>query len=85
MEILWWLAPSAVVTLAAMAWVSWTARDRRTDVDRDVAVERLARALSKDHPHSHHARTGRAPDRSTGIAVRPTRRQPPTEGTRRVS
>ena len=85
MEILWWLAPSAVVTLAAMAWVSWTARDRRTDVDRDVAVERLARALSKDHPHSHHARTGRAPDRSTGIAVRPTRQQPPAEGTRRVS
>lgn len=85
MEILWWLAPSAVVTLGAMTWVSWTARDRRTDVDRDVAVERLARALSKDHPHSHHARTGRAPDRSTGIAVRPTRQQPATESTRRVS
>ena len=29
MEILWWLVPSALVTAAAMAWVSWVSRDGR--------------------------------------------------------
>ena len=48
MEILLWLVPSAVVTAVAMAWVSWVSRDGRGEVDRDVAVERLAKALAKD-------------------------------------
>lgn len=72
MEILLWLVPSAAVTVLAMAWVSWVGRDGRGEVDRDVAVERLGRALAKDLP----AGTRRTPppvrDRSTGIAVRPT-------------
>ena len=50
MEILLWLVPSAVVTAAAMAWVGWVGRDGRGEVDRDVAVERLAKALAKDLP-----------------------------------
>lgn len=71
-EILWWLAPSAVVALLAMAWVGWVGREGRGEVDRDVAVARLARALERDVP------TPRTPaprdrDRSTGIAVRPPR------------
>lgn len=74
MEILWWLAPSAVVTVAAMVWVSWWGREGRGEVDRDVAVERLARAMSRDHRADLPARPVRAADRSTGIAVRPTRR-----------
>ena len=49
-EILLWLVPSVVVTVAAMAWVSWVGRDGRGEVDRDVAVERLGRALAKDLP-----------------------------------
>lgn len=72
MEILWWLAPAGVVTVAAMAWVSWLGREGRGEVDRDVAVARLAQALS--HEPTVTARTApRVTDRSTGIAVRPSR------------
>lgn len=74
MEILWWLVPPAVVTLAAMVWVSWLGREGRGEVDRGVAVERLGKALRKDHPAL--SRPGpavsRPRDRSTGIAVRPS-------------
>ena len=74
MEILWWLAPPAVVTVLAMLWVNWLGREGRGEVDRDVAVQRLARALHKDHPAM--TRPGpastRPRDRSTGIAVRPS-------------
>lgn len=71
-EILWWLAPSGVVALVAMAWVGWVGREGRGELDRDVAVARLARALERD------VATPRTPeprerDRSTGIAVRPPR------------
>ena len=55
MEVLLWLAPAVVVTVLAMAWVSWVGRDGRGEVDRDVAVERLGKALGKERP-SH---TGR--------------------------
>ena len=72
MEILLWLVPSAVVTLAAMAWVSWAGRDRRGEVDRDVAVERLGRAIAKELPTGTRRTPAPARDRSTGIAVRPS-------------
>ena len=72
-EILLWLVPPAVVTCLAMLWVSWLGREGRGRVDRDVAVRRLAAAMQKD-PLPH---TTRRPqpvhDRSTGIAVRPSR------------
>lgn len=74
MEILLWLVPSLVVTLVAMAWVSWLGRDGRGEVDRDVAVERLARALTKEHRPEIRSRPVRPRDRSSGIAVRPTTR-----------
>lgn len=78
MEILWWLAPPAVVTVIAMLWVSWLGREGRGEVDRDAAVERLAKALRKEHPGT--ARTTSTPtrprDRSTGIAVRPSSSSP---------
>lgn len=82
MEILLWLVPSAVVTVVAMLWVTWLGREGRGEVDREEAVRRLAGALEPDE----HRRGGRArpapgyavsrpePDRSTGIAVRPSRR-----------
>jgi hypothetical protein len=74
-EILWWLAPPVVVTVAAMAWAGWMSREGRGEVDRDVAVERLARALTQDRPAPQRVpRPAREADRSTGIAVRPTRR-----------
>lgn len=72
MEILWWLVPSAVVTVAAMGWVSWAGRDGRGEVDRDVAVERLGKALGKELPAGTRRTSAPARDRSTGIAVRPS-------------
>lgn len=73
-EILLWLVPPALLTVGAMAWVSWLGREGRGEVDRDVAVQRLQKALEKDHRTQRPARPARVPDRSTGIAVRPTRR-----------
>ncbi len=74
MEILWWLAPPVVVTGGAMLWVGWVSRAGYGEVDREVAVERMAKALRKEHPGM--TRPGpaasRPRDRSTGIAVRPS-------------
>lgn len=72
-EILWWLAPAVVVTVLAMAWVGWTGRDGRGEVDRDVAVARLAAAMERDHPRVRRTDPASRGDRSTGIAVRPSR------------
>jgi len=84
-EILLWLVPSAVVTAAAMAWVSWVSRDGRGEIDRDVAIERLAKALAKDLPTGEPRRPGAARDRSTGIAVRPSHSGERRDVTRRAS
>lgn len=73
MEILLWLVPSAVVTVVAMVWVSWVGREGHGQVDRDVAVARLGKALRKDTPAFARPRPARPRDRSTGIAVRPSR------------
>lgn len=78
MEILWWLAPTVVVTVLAMLWVSWLGREGRGETDRDAAVERLAKALRKEHPGTARAArpAPRPRDRSTGIAVRPSSSRP---------
>ncbi len=80
MEILLWLVPAALATAGATVWVGWLAREGRGEVDRDVAVQRLAKALEKDHRGSRRRalpdRPARVADRSTGIAVRPTRTGP---------
>ena len=84
MEILLWLAPAAVVTLAAMAWVAWLGREGRGEVDRDVAVSRLAAAMQREHAAAVRQRPVTPRDRSTGIAVRPSRApRPPSGSTRR--
>ncbi|MDZ5662680.1 hypothetical protein HN031_13245 [Nocardioides sp. zg-1308] len=90
MEILLWLVPSVVVTAVAMLWVSWVSRDGRGEVDRDVAAQRLGRALAKDLPAGTRRTPPQARDRSTGIAVRPSHGAGPGEGshggaTRRAS
>ncbi|WP_239456510.1 hypothetical protein [Nocardioides solisilvae] len=85
MEILWWLVPSLVVTCVAMLWVGWLGREGRGEVDREVALQRLARELSRDRPTPARPEA-RQRDRSTGIAVRQARgAQPPGRPTRRVS
>jgi hypothetical protein len=74
-EILWWLVPAAVTTALAMCWAGWKGRPRPEGRDRsEAAYERFARAIEREHPAA--GRTGPvAPrDRSTGIAVRPSRR-----------
>ena len=73
-EILLWLAPAGVVTVLAMLWVSWLGRDGRGEVDPDVAVARLGAAMARAHPGRRISVPTPARDRSTGIAVRRTRR-----------
>jgi hypothetical protein len=75
-EILLWLVPSVVVTAVAMLWVGWLGREGRGEVDREVAVRRLAAALEREprQPRPGYAAQQPAPDRSTGVAVRPSRR-----------
>ncbi|WP_166133058.1 hypothetical protein [Nocardioides ochotonae] len=72
MEILLWLVPALVATAVAACWVGWVGRERAGEADREVLAERLARALQKDVPVRYAARTPER-DRSTGIAVRPSR------------
>jgi len=73
-EILLWLVPPAAVTVVAMLWVSWLGREGRGEVDPEVAVRRMGVALGKEQrPQAGHRPTAPARDRSTGIAVRPSR------------
>ena len=79
MEILLWLLPAAVATAVAMLWVAWVGRAGRGEVDREVAVRRLAGALEPDRRQARRPAPGYAAprpeqDRSTGVAVRPSRR-----------
>jgi hypothetical protein len=75
-EILLWLVPPVVVTLVAMAWVGWVGREGRGEVDPEVAVRRMADALSKPTA-PHQATPQQRRERSTGVAVRPSRRPAP--------
>ena len=75
MEILLWLVPPVVVTVVAMLWVSWLGREGRGEIDRDVAVRRMASALGKDQPPA--ARRGRVRAGATGRAGRPPRAAAP--------
>jgi hypothetical protein len=74
-EILWWLAPAGGATLLAMVWAAWAGRPRREERDRsEAAYERFAAAMAKEHPAAGRPRPQVVRDRSTGIAVRPSRR-----------
>ncbi len=77
MEILYWLVPAAVVTVATMLWVGWWGREGRGVVDRETAARRLGEALSKEQKRRPgYAVSRRTPDRSTGVALRPSRLRP---------
>ncbi|HEU5043436.1 MAG TPA: hypothetical protein VFT75_04805 [Nocardioidaceae bacterium] len=74
MHILLWLVPPAAVTVLAMLWATWAGRPRpeagaRTEADH----ERFAAAITRRHPASGTQRPAPRRDRSTGIAVRPSR------------
>jgi hypothetical protein len=67
-EILLWLLPSVAMTCAAMAWVSWIARDRPERERSDAEQERFAQAIMRPIPDE--GRRPRQRERSTGVAVR---------------
>ncbi len=73
MEILLWLVPAALVTVLTMGWVAWWGREGRGEIDREVAVRRLAEALGREST-ARYAAPAPPRDRSTGLAVRPSRR-----------
>ena len=55
MEILAWLVPAGVVTVVAMLWAAWAGRPRPDDravqaQRRDADHEKLARAITRQHP-----------------------------------
>ena len=82
--VLLWLLPPVVVTLVAMVWVSWLGREGRGEVDREEALRRMGVALDAKRPWWRRARrapgyavTRRAPERSTGVAVRRSVAAPP--------
>jgi len=73
-EILLWLVPTVLVTGAAMLVAGWAGRERTTsDRKSEQAQVRFAEAIQKKHPASSVSRPRPARDRSTGIAVRPSR------------
>lgn len=67
-EILLWLLPSVVVTCAAMAWISWVARDRPERERTTAEQERFAQAIMRPLPDEH--RRVRAREQSSGVAQR---------------
>ncbi|WP_207010025.1 hypothetical protein [Nocardioides aromaticivorans] len=77
MEILLWLLPAAVATVVAMAWVAWWGREGRGEVDRETAARRLGEALSREQrARPGYAVAPRPEDRSTGVALRPSKVRP---------
>ena len=91
-EILLWLVPAAVVTVATMLWVGWWGRESRGAVDRETAARRLGEALSKEPKRRPgYGAPRRTQETSTGVAVRRAARpvvvsrrdEPATEAERR--
>jgi hypothetical protein len=80
-EILLWLAPTGVVLVVMMSWAAYAGRPRRERSERsDAAYERFASAITREHPGASRPRPMVARDRSTGIAIRPSRRGAPPQG-----
>lgn len=74
MEILLWLVPTGVVALVMMGWAAWAGRPRPEQSDRsEAAYERFAAAITRKHPTVTRPRPLTVRDRSTGIAIRPSR------------
>ncbi len=77
MEVLFWLLPAAVLTAASMVWVAWWGRAGRGQVDRETAARRLGEALTREQGNRpRYAVPPRAPERHTGVALRPSRVRP---------
>ena len=73
MEILWWLAPSVVATIAAMIYVNWVGAKEPAGRDRSEAARaKMGEALSKPIPQASVSRIQRPA--SNGVVVQSTRR-----------
>lgn len=80
-SILLWLVPPLVVTLLACCWVSWLGREQTSTIDREQAAARMGAALERQRQRDAAlaAKGRRAPvptrpvERSSGIAVRPSK------------
>jgi hypothetical protein len=68
-QILLWLVPPVLVTLAALAWVGWVGREGRGQVDREESLRRMGKALERPQPTRPDGLPHRR-ERSTGVAVR---------------
>lgn len=81
MEILLWLVPPVVVTILTAGWVAWAERRAaRGETSTEADHARFAAAVQRPlADRGRRPRAVRAParpvDRSTGVAVRPSRRQ----------
>ena len=86
-QILIWLVPSGVVLVIMMGWVAWAGRPQREETGRsEAAYERFAKAIAKEHPGAGRPGPPAVRDRSSGIAVRPSRAgtaRPPVDRDRR--
>lgn len=76
MEILLWLVPAALVTGVAMLVVGWLGRDERGQLDREARARLLGEALAREPRSPGYAVERRTPERSTGVALRPSRQRP---------
>ena len=77
MSVLAWLLPTGVVLVVMMVWAAWAGRPQREQNDRsEAAYEKFAKAIGREHPGASRPRPAVVRDRSTGIAVRPSRRGP---------
>nr|WP_246304850.1 hypothetical protein [Nocardioides thalensis] len=59
-----------------MLWVAWSGSARRAGrgtIDRDEAARRIGEALGREGRRPGYAAPRRAPEQSTGVAVRRTR------------
>lgn len=82
MEILLWLLPAAAITGLAMAWAGWVGRERPERERTPAEQERFAEAILKPLPVTARPRT-RPREHSTGVAVRRTPGEAPTDPTRK--
>jgi hypothetical protein len=64
-EILWWLAPAAVVTTVVALVVGWLGR-QRPEPDQEEVARRIGKALAKDHEQRYVVRQAARP-RPSGL------------------
>ncbi len=81
MQVLWWLVPPLAATFVAMGWVAWVGRERAESSERDnrdAALRKMERAMSRPTPRSGTPVASTPLEPSHGVALR---RAPSRPGT----